>query len=223
MAPRIQVLGALLVSVLAGASLPDWYARELPDAQVEARLVREPAEIRNAAGDSLEGEVVMVELRVRPLYGSKLRFQREHFLLRARNNNATSTARSPERIAGSAVLDLTAKRTSSSGSVFSDSTNAPIWGGVPGTGQRPRRLGLPPNAVGGGGSTEGTQTAQQRRESENPVLERLLRIELPLVAEDKPVEGFLYFEIPAKTKRKHLELSYDGPLGEFLIEFKRPD
>ncbi len=223
MARRIPVLAALLGSALVAASLPDWYTRELPDAEIQARLIREPAEIRTVAGDNLEGEVVFVELRVRPLYGSKLQFQRDDFLLRARNNNETSPAMSPARIAGTAVLDLTAKTTSSSGSVFADNTNAPIWGGVPGTGQRPHRLGMPPNAAGGGASSQQKQSVEQRNDGETTVLGRLQDIELPLVAEDKPVGGFLYFEIPAKTKRKHLELSYDGSLGEFLIEFKRPD
>ena len=37
------------------------------------------------------------------------------------------------------------------------------------------------------------------------------------------VDGYLYFQLPAKVKRKHLELSYDGRFGEFVIEFKRPD
>lgn len=223
MTARLLVLSAVLAASAAAAKLPDWYSRSLPDAEVRARLVRERAEIQGVAGDSLEGEVVLVELRVRPLYGSRLEFRRDDFLLRARNNNDTSPARSPERIAGSAVLDLSAKRTSSSGSVFADNTNAPVWGGVPGTGGRPRRLGLPPNAAGGGSAGEQTQSVKQRRQSGNPVLDRLLGAELPLVAEDKPVKGYLYFEIPARTKRKHLELSYDGPLGDFLIEFKRPD
>jgi hypothetical protein len=46
---------------------------------------------------------------------------------------------------------------------------------------------------------------------------------LPLETADEPVSGYLFFEIPSKVKRKHLELSYDGSLGEFLIEFKRPE
>ena len=69
---------------------------------------------------------------------------------------------------------------------------------------------------------EERQTIEQRQRSEDTVLDRLYAIELPLETADEPVSGYLFFEIPAKIKRKHLELSYDGTLGEFIIEFKRP-
>ncbi len=226
MARAISLLVALLAVPLFGGGLPEWYSRELPDAEIRARLVREAAEIDQVTGDSLGAEIVLVELRVRPLYGSRVEFERGDFLLRARNNNDTSPAVSPDRVAGAAVLDLATKRTASSGTVFADNPNAPIWGGVPGTGQRPRRLGMPPNMAGGGTASEEERSVEQRDDrgdGEATVVDRLRDIELPLVTEDEPVGGYLYFEIPAKTKRKHLELSYDGTLGEFLIEFKRPD
>ena len=223
MARRFLLVGSLLISTALGAPLPDWYDRALPDAEFEARLVRDPVEIESLAGDGFDGEVILVELRVRPLYGSNVTLQRDHFMIRARNNNDTSPAVTPDRIAGSAVLELGAKRSTSSGSVFADDPNAPIWSGIPGTGGRPRRLGGPPSVLGGGTSGEGQQTVEQRRRSDNPVLDRLLGMELPLEAHEQPVSGYLYFEIPAKIKRKHLELSYDGPLGEFLVEFKKPE
>ncbi len=220
----IFLFGTLLAGALAVASQPDWYSRELPDAEIRARLVRDTTEIRKVTGASLEGEVVLVELRVRPLYGSQLEFQREEFLLRARNNNDTSPAVSPGRIAGSAVLDLTAKRTSSSGTVFAENPDAPIWGGVPGTGQRPRRLGMPPRMAGAGSATQEKRSVEQLdQQGEDTVVDRLRKLELPLVAHDDPVGGYLYFEIPSRTRRKYLELSYDGSLGEFLIEFRRSD
>ena len=213
----------LWAAAAPAAKLPDWYGRTLADAEFEARLVRELAEIERVAGDSFQGEIVLVELRVRPLYGSRLALRRADFLLRARNNNDTSPAQSPDRIAGSAVLALGAERSSSSGGVFADETNSPIWGGAPGSGTRPRRLGAPPRGVGAGAGGTSRQTLERETRSADPVLGRLQAIELPLVAADKPISGYLYFELPAKTKRKHLELSYDGELGEFLIEFKKPE
>ena len=223
MTARILLLCALVAASAAAARLPDWYARSLDDAEFEARLVRDPAEIERLAGDQFEGDVILVEIRLRPLYGSDVALARDDFLLRARNNNDTSPAMSPERIAGSAVLDLAAKSSSSSGSVFADQTNSPVWGGAPGSGTRPRRLPGPPSVVGGGSAGERTQTLERREEDNDPVLRRLNDMELPLRTADEPVSGYLYFEIPAKTKRKHLELSYDGSLGEFVIEFKKPE
>ena len=64
---------------------------------------------------------------------------------------------------------------------------------------------------------------EERYEDDQSVLARLRARELPLETKDTPVSGYLYFEIPAKIKRKHLELSYDGTLGELLIEFKKAE
>ncbi len=220
---RNATLALLLASCLPAATLPEWYTRELPDAEFQARLVQDGAEIERLAGDSFDGEVILIEVRVRPLYGSKFTLRRADFLMRARNNNETSPARPPDRIAGSAVLDLSAETKHSAPDVFADNTNSPIWGGVPGTGSRPRRLGGPADQLGGGTSSEELLTARQRPMESSSGADRLQALELPLEMEDEPGAGYLYFEMPAKTKRKHLELSYDGILGEFLIEFKKPE
>ena len=220
---RTVAVAALLVCGLPAAKLPEWYTRELPDAEFQARLVQDAAEIQRIAGESFDGDVILIEVRVRPLYGSKISLQRADFLMRARNNNETSSAQTPDRIAGSAVLDLSAETKHSAPGVFADNTSSPIWGGVPGTGTRPRRLGGPPDQIGGGNSSEELLTAKQRSMDESSGAERLQSLELPLELEDEPAAGYLYFEMRAKTKRKHLELSYDGILGEFLIEFKKPE
>ena len=223
MTVRVILIGTLWVLGLESAKLPEWYTRELPDAEIQARLVRDLDEIERVAGDSFEGEVILVELRVRPLYGSAVNLDRDEFLLRARNNNDTSRARTPERIGGGAVLALVNGRVDAPAGVIAEEANGPIWGGAPGTGARPRKLGGPPNAIGGGSSHQTEQTVEARFEDDDSVLARLRAKELPLHSEDTPVSGYLYFEIPAKVKRKHLELSYDGTLGELLIEFKKAE
>lgn len=50
---------------------------------------------------------------------------------------------------------------------------------------------------------------------------RLQRLELPLDAGDKDVNGYLYFQIDPKNKRKHISLSYDGRYGEFRLSFEK--
>lgn len=222
---RCLWLGILCSTAAWAAALPDWYTRHLDDADFQARLVRDVGEIERITGDQFSGDVILIELRVRPLYGSHVALERGDFLLRSRRDNDTSPAQNPERIAGGAVLALGKERHTAGGGLFSDSTNAPVWGGAPGTGTRPRRLGGPPNLAGGGVSGEETQTVEQRTTTGtgDPILDRLYKVELPLETQDQPVSGYLYFEVPAKTKRKHLELSYDGGLGNFLIEFKKPE
>lgn len=223
MPARLLLIGALCSLAILAAKPREWYSRVLPDAAFEARLVRDVNEIERLVGDRFDGEVILAELRVKPLYGSKVVLDRAHFLVRARNDNSTSPAQSPDRIAGAGVLALGKVQTSGSGGVFAEDPNAPIWGGAPGTGTRPRRVGGPPRTVGGGSSGEEVQTVDARTEGEGPVLASLRARELPLDASEGPVSGYLYFEIEAKVKRKHLELSYDGPLGEFLIEFGKAE
>lgn len=223
MTVRVMLIGTLCVLGLEAAKLPDWYTRELPDAEIQARLVRDLDEIERVTGDSFEGEVILVELRVRPLYGSPVTLDRGEFLLRARNNNDTSRARTPERIGGGAVLALVSERVGAPAGVIAEEANGPIWGGAPGTGARPRKLGGPSNVIGGRDSHKSEQSVEERYEDDQSVLARLRARELPLETKDTPVSGYLYFEIPAKIKRKYLELSYDGTLGELLIEFKRAE
>ncbi len=223
MTARVILIGTLWVLGLEAAKLPEWYTRELPDAEIQARLVQDLAEIERVAGDTLEGEVILVELRVRPLYGSAVTLDRDQFLLRARNNNDMSRARTPDRIGGGAVLALVSERVGAPVGVMSEQANAPIWTGAPGTSGRPQRLGGPPNVLGGGDSHKTEQSVEGRYDDDQSVVARLRARELPLQTRDTPVSGYLYFEIPAKVKRKHLELSYDGTLGELLIEFKKAE
>ncbi len=212
-----------LAASLPAAGLPEWYERELSDAEFRVRLVQDVAEIERIAGASFDGEVVLAEVRVRPLYGARISLRRSDFLMRARNGNETSPARSPARIAGSAVLDLSATTRRAAPAVFAEDASSPVWGGVPGTGSRPRRLGGPADGIGGGVRSEELRSARQQTAPAGSGVERLQSLELPLDLEDDPGQGYLYFEMPAKTKRKHLELGYDGSLGEFLIEFKKPE
>lgn len=220
---RTACLVAIAALCAFGAKLPDWYTRSLPDAVFEVRLIQSIEEIQGVAGDRLDGEVTLVEVRVRPLYGASLSLSRDDFLLRARNTNDTSPARTPDRVAGGGVLDLAAKTTNSSPGLFADESAGPVWGGLPGTGTRPRRLGGPPAGVGGGATREEVRTVEGRHQGSGTAAERLQAAELPLEMSDDPAGGYLYFEIPTKVKRKHLELSYDGGLGEFRVEFKRPE
>ena len=220
---RILLFCWLGLAMAPAAKLPEWYVRKIDDADVEVRLVQDLLEITQLAGSSMDGEVILVEMKIRPLYGSQVLLRRDDFLMRSRSNNDTSPAQSPERVAGGSVLALGSEGSSSSSGVMKDTTGGPIWGGVPGTGQRPRRLDAPGSGIGVGSQTSKVQTIEQQNSSENSVESRLQSMELQLESSKEQVSGFLFFEIPAKVKRKHLELSYDGQLGVFLIEFKKPE
>ena len=221
---RPLLLAALLAIGALSARLPDWYERELEDAAFAARLVRDQGAIRTLVGDRLQGGVVFVELRVKPLYGSKVTLARDEFLVRARNTNDTSPAQSPHRIAGDKVLRMSGKRkTKAAVKVISDPSEARVWGGAPGTGTDPKRVESPTPAVVVAVSREDRRKPEQVDAETESVADRLQELELPLETVDAPVTGYLYFEIPADIGRKQLELSYAGRLGEFLIKFGESD
>lgn len=218
------VLAALVGIGALSARLPDWYERELEDAAFAARLVREQGAIRALVGDKLEGSVILVELRMRPLYGSKVTLARDEFLVRARNTNDTSPAQSPHRIAGEKLLRMSGKRkTKAAVKVISDPSEARVRGGAPGTGTSPKRVESPTPTVVVDVSREDRRKPEQADADTQSVAERLQDLELPLETVDAPVTGYLYFEIPADIGRKQLELSYAGHLGEFLIKFGDSD
>ncbi len=221
MASRVLFLLAATAALTLAAKLPDWYARKLDDVEFEARIVQDVKRIESIAGHSLDGDYILIEMKVRPLYGTRVVLRRNDFLLRSRRDNDSSEAQSPDRIAGDAVLALGVSERGG-GNVFRDAVNTPIYGGAPGTNSRPRRLESEASGIGGVRSGETTIELEQRRNGGTTLAGQLARLELPLETTDDAA-GYLYFQIPAKVKRKHLELSYDGGFGEFVIAFKKPE
>ena len=189
--------------------------------EVKARLVRDREEMKQLVGSDLDGDFILVEMDVKPLYGAKIELKRDHFLLRTYRNNDTSTAQSPDRIAGDAELVLGKGETVTVG-IYSQETNGIPVGGAPGTGTRPRRIGGGDNMAGGGIKTNGKGEVNQRnKESDGSVLARLQKNELPLGEVDDIVHGYLYFQLSPQEKPKNLTLNYHGPAGEFQILFKQ--
>jgi hypothetical protein len=224
MVSRILILLIAAGCFAVGAELPDWYTRTLENVEFAAKMVRDVKQIEQIMGDSLDGDYILMELKVKPLYGTHVVLNRDDFLLRSRRDNDTSDAQSPARIAGDAVLSLGVTEKSGGGNVFRDATNSPIWGGAPGTNSRPRRLEDDGGLGGSVQTSESSVTLEQQQQSGDTTLAgRLASLEVPLDTTDDPVAGYLYFQVPAKVKRKHLELSYDGKFGEFVIEFKKPE
>jgi hypothetical protein len=204
-------------SVLPGAEPTAWFTAELNDVVFKARLVRDVNEIQSRLGDDLEQEFILVELEVRPLYNAEVIIRRDDFLLRSYRNNERSSAQSPDRIAGEAVLVLGESGTASGG-VFAQ-RNEPVLGtGVPGLGG----VGGPGGVFGGGGGGGGglPTVTEEKRESSS-LAGRLADIELPVGSTRETVRGFLFFQVNPKHKPKHLVLNYDGSAGECKIPFKR--
>jgi hypothetical protein len=219
-----MMLAFVLIGTAAGAAAPDWQKVKLKDVAFEFRLVQDMDEIERLLGDRLDEEFTLVEVRLRALYGTKVKLDREAFTLRSFRGNLRSTAQSPDRIAGSNVLTL--QQGKAGGGVFSESTSGIPVGGMPGQTGPPRRVGSQmPTSVGGvaGGtpSSVGKEPQRTTPEQELSLHGRLERLELPLEAGDADVNGYLYFQVDPKQNRKHISLSYDGGYGEFRVSFEK--
>ncbi len=219
-----MMLAFVLIGAAVGADAPVWRKADLKDVAFEFRLVQDLDEIEGLLGDRLDEDFTLVEVRLRALYGTKVKLDRESFMLRSFKGNERSTAQSPDRIAGSNILTLREGR--AGGGIFSESTDGIPVGGVPGTTGQPRRIGSQiPNVVGGpvGGSPSSVETAPQlpKPEQEQTLHGRLERLELPLDAGDADVSGYLYFQVDPKLNRKHISLNYDGRYGQFRVAFEK--
>jgi hypothetical protein len=217
LAPLLLLMLALPLAA-ADQPAPQWLEAKLDDMEVKARLVRDPAEITQLLGNDLDSDFILVELNLRPLPGAKVELKRDHFLMRTYRNNDTSTAQSPNRIAGDAELVL-GKGESVTVGIYSQSTNGIPVGGAPGTGTRPRRIGRDDTLGGRAASSQTTEVKQRSSGGEVDLLSRLKDLELPLGEVDNVVHGYLYFQLSPKEKPKNLTLNYHGAAGEFQIAF----
>ena len=213
----LAVASLLLVAGSAGAADPGWIHFKTDDAEFGARLVLGRDEVKSLLGNDLDGDYILVQLNIRPLYNYRLVLERDDFTLRSRRDNERSRGMSPDEIAGESVLVL-GRRRAGSGGVFGDS-QGPVIPGNPGTDNRPRRLPLGNPSVGSGLSASGSTEVSRSERGQTPVLERLIEMELPIQETRAPVQGYLYFQVRAKQKKKHIRLMYDGPAGEFTMRF----
>lgn len=216
-----SILGLLVAGLCCWPASAEWLSSRLDDAEFSTRLILDPNEITSLLGTDFDGDYLLLEMRVRPLYNAKVVLSRDDFRVRSRRNNERSTAMSPEEIAGTAVLVMGEGRTSKGGEIFSQDTDPVIIGGAPGTGTRPQTLGGQGRSFGqGGGTSREVKITAEEREATS-LLGRLQQLELPIGETRETVTGYLYFQVNAKRKLKTYELTYDGNVGEFQLKFKQ--
>ena len=218
----VKIVAAGLLVLCGLPANAEWLSERFDDAQISVRLVRDANDLVSLLGSDLERDYVLAEVKVRPLYNSKVVLTREDFIMRSRRNNERSSAMSPEEIAGGAVLVMGSRRVSTgSPGVYSQENDPVIVGGTPGTGTRPRTLGGQGQSFGNAqkGGQELTLNAEERETTS--LLERLQQHELPIGETRDAVRGYLYFQVPPKHKLKHYQFTYDGNVGEFSVSFLR--
>ena len=218
----VKIMATGLLALGAWPANGEWFSERFDDAVISVRLVRDASQLTSLLGTGLEGDYVLAEVKVRPLYNSRVVIMRDDFIMRSRRNNERSTAMSPEEIAGGSVLVLGSRRVSTgSPGVYSQENDPVIIGGAPGTGSRPRKLGGLGQNVGTGSGDVQKSTVSAEQRPTNALLERLRQHELPVGETRKSVRGYLYFQVPSRHKLKHYQFTYDGNVGEFSVGFLR--
>ena len=217
MPSRMVVFGLLpAFSLLGAAKKPAAGHSANEQVEIAATVFADKDAIKQMLGSDLDGHFIVLELRVAPKYG-KLAVHRDDFLLRTDKDGEKSTPFAPSQIAGRGALIVSQ---SGGGRGIMGDNAGPVWGGYPGSGERPRRLGGDGGAIGNTGESSAQSAVHSgSKEKESPLMQVLKTRELPEKESDGPLSGLLYFPLE-KQKVKDLELIYTTPSGKLSVRFR---
>lgn len=168
-------------------------------------------------------DLIVINVKVRPKGDNRIAVSLDDFLLISRKDGQRSQPLAPSQIAGSSALVVS----SSGGNIgrssgIGNNNRGPIWGGMPGSGTRPERIGGDDVAIGSASGGEAKATVQKGDSAEeNPLLAALKDKILPQGETGEQVSGLLYFFFEGKHKPKHLDLIYTRPNGRLILNFER--
>ena len=188
--------------------------------RVESTVHTDRAVVKNMIGHDFDGSVAVVEITVTPRGGEPLDVEREDWTLFSNKDAQKAPAYHPSQLAGQGAIVVKEMR-GGGGIMAGDSPNAPVIGGIPGTGGRPRSMGNGGGGIGNSASAAVDTAIEMKNDDKaNPVLATLKSKELKYGKTMTPVKGLLYFSLDGKHKMKDLELWYRGPAGKFVISYK---
>ena len=177
------------------------------------------ADVTKVLGVDPGVDLIVVDMKLMPKNDGKLAVSRDDFTLISRKDGQRSQAMHPSQIAGSGVMVVSSRGPGASGGI-AQPRQGPIWGGMPGTGDRPRRLGGDRDVSQvDPGETKASIT--DTKEKDSPVLAALRQKELAQSEIAEPASGLLYFLFEGKHKLKDLELMYKGPGGNLMLDFEK--
>lgn len=187
---------------------------------VESVIYTDRESVKKMIGHDFDGSVAVVELTVTPRGGEALDVEREDWILFSNKDAQKAPAFHPSQLAGQGAIVIKEQR-GGGGVMAGNNPNAPVIGGIPGTGGRPRQMGNSGGGVGNSASqTVDTAIETKNDEKTNPILATLKQKELRFGKTLTPVKGLLYFSLDGKHKLKDLELWYRGPAGKIVISYK---
>ncbi|HYI94155.1 MAG TPA: hypothetical protein VEX68_11465 [Bryobacteraceae bacterium] len=194
---------------------------------VTASALVDKQAVRNALGEDPRTDLVVIDIKVAPRADNKITVSLDDFTLISRKDGQRSQPLAPSQIAGTDALVVAQNGYGGVGGGIGrmNSGQGPMWGGVPGTGSRPRRIGGEDEGAVTGAATPGEAQATVTKDTTtgkaNPLLDALKQKALPLRETTEPVTGLLYFFLEGKHKLKDLELIYKSPAGRMMLDFQK--
>ena len=188
-------------------------------AEVTGSVILGTEAVKAALGVDPAADLVIVQLKVRPIADSGFNINRDDFILISRSDGQKCPALHPSQIAGGASLKVQSTGPGAQGGIMSP-RRGPVWGGIPGTGDRPRRMGGD-NDVAAVTEAETKTTVNDSTEKDNPVMSALKAKELQQGQTPDAVSGFLYFILEGKQKLKNLDLLIRTSAGNLLLDFQK--
>jgi hypothetical protein len=188
-----------------------------------ASAVVDRESVNKALGYDPEMDLALVEVNLAPRGDHKIKVSFDDFTLISRKDGQRSQPFAPSQIAGKGALVVKQDGYGGSSGIMNGGRRGPIWGGMPGTGTRPTRIG----GDDGGAITAGTPGETKStvneggKEPDNPLLVVLKERALPQDETNEPVSGLLYFLLEGKHKLKDLELMYESPGGRMILDFQK--
>jgi len=214
-----RVFAGLVLAITMSAAEKKTVGRSKNDAvEMTASVFADKASIKQLLGSDLDGYFVVVDVKLAPKGEDPLAIQRDDFLLRTDKDGERAKPFVPSQIAGRGALVVS--QTGGGRGMMADNAG-PVWGGYPGSAERPRRLGGDGGSIGNAsGSETQANVSSGSKEKDNPLKAVLEEKMLPEKKTDQPVSGLLYFPIEAKQKIKDLELIYASPGGKMSLRFR---
>lgn len=209
----------ILIAADKGPVKPATSGNEIVD--IIGTAIVDKADVTHTLGIDPGVNLIVVNVTVKPHGDNNVKIWLDDFTLLSNKDGQRSQPMAPTQIAGSASLRVSSSGDRGIGGGIMSNSRGPMWGGAPGTGTRPRRIGGDGEAVTSGGDAETKTTVATAGKAENPVLGALKEKILPEKETNEPVSGLLYFIFDGKHKIKDLELMYKSPAGRLILDFQR--
>ncbi|MBC7924439.1 MAG: hypothetical protein H7039_02175 [Bryobacteraceae bacterium] len=165
-------------------------------------------------------EIIALQIEVRPKTDDGVKISRDDFILISRRDGQRSSAMHPSQIAGAGSMSVQTRGPGASGGTLG-SPRRPIWGGIPGTGTQPSRIGGDNDVAVVSNAETKTSITDRKDLAENPLLAALKQKEITEGKSTDTVHGYVFYIFDGKHRLKDLELLYKTSDGNLILDFQK--